>query len=248
MEKRYGGEFVGTVVVFFVLLFVYTKFAGPIQFSVNNTNTQNQAPFEVQGTGKAAAAPDTALINLGVTQTSATVLDAQNKTNQISNRTIEAIKKLGIEEKDIKTVNYSVNPNYDFSTSTQRITGYSVTQNFEVKAPIDKANEVVDGATTNGANLVGNVSFTLEDNKLEKLKNKARNEAVGKAKSSAQGLSKAAGIRLGKIINVRESFGGQPIPIFTREAVGAPEDQTKTNITPGESNVEVTVTLTYETL
>ena len=238
----------GAVVVFFILLFVYTRFAGPIQFSVNNTNTLNQTPFETQGTGKVAAAPDKAVINLGITQNSSTVLDAQNKTNQISKKITDALKQAGIDDKDIKTTGYSIYPDYSFSGETQRIIGYSVTQNFEVRAPIEKANNVVDAATTNGANIVGGISFTLDDEKLEDLRNEAREEAVGKARASAQGLAKSGGIRLGKIINIRETFGGEPIPILAREAVGAPEDQTKTNITGGESNVEVTVTLTYETL
>ena len=248
MENRRGGEIIGAVVVFFVLLFVYTKIAGPIQFGVNNVNTLNSTPFEVQGQGSAAAAPDKAVITLGVTQTGTLVLDAQNKANQASEKIIDSLKNLGIEEKDIKTTNYSVNPNYDYSGGTQRITGYLVTQNFEVKVPIDKANQVVDAATSNGANLVGSVTFTLDEAKEELLKNQAREVAVRNAKASAQGLAKASGIKLGKIINVRETFGGgEPIPII-REAVGATSDQEKTNITPGENNVEVTVTLTYETL
>lgn len=247
-----GMEKVSTIVIFvlsvFVSLFIYTKVAGPIQFSVNNTNTESLAPFEVQGTGKAAAAADKAIINLGVTQNSNSVLEAQNKTNQVSEKIINALKALGISEKDIKTTNYSIIPNYNFSEETQRITGYSVTQNFEVESPIEKANDVVDSATANGANLIGNITFTLEDSKLEELRNKARKEAVEMAKKSAEGLAKASGIRLGKIINVSESFGGGPIPVFAREAVGSPEDQTETNITPGETNVEVSVTLTYQTL
>ena len=248
MENRRTIDLITPVIIFFVLLFVYTKFIGPIPFSVNNINTNAQEPFQVQGTGKAAGAPDKAVIVLGVTASGTTVLDAQGKTNQAADRIINSLKGLGIDEKDIKTTNYSINPNYDFGGAFQRITGYSVTQNFEVKAPIDKANEVVDAATANGANLVGNISFTLDDDKLNKLTNEARKEAVEKAKASAQGLAEASGIRLGKIINVREtSGGGVPIP-FTREAVGATDlVQEKTNITPGETNVEVTITLTYQT-
>ena len=238
----------GSVVVFFILLFIYTKFAGPIQFSINNLNRETAVPFEVAGKGRIAAAPDTALINLGITKNASTVLDAQNNANQISIKILDALKKLGIEEKKIKTTNYSVSPNYDFSQPTQRITGYTISQNFEVKAPIEKVNNIVDSATSNGANLVGGIDFALDDKKLEELRNQARKEAVDKAKADALGLANAAGIRLGKIINIRESFGGeiQP-PVVLREAVGGDVQKEETNITPGETSVEVTVTLTYET-
>ena len=103
MENRRAGELIGAVVVFFVALFVYTKIIGPIPFTVNNVNTLNSTPFEVEGTGKAAAAPDTAVISLGVTQTGNTVQEAQEKTNQISQKLTDALKAQGIEVKNIKT-------------------------------------------------------------------------------------------------------------------------------------------------
>lgn len=256
MEKvkyRGGGEMVGAVVIFFVLLFVYIKLAGPIPFTVNNINTLNSTPFEVAGAGNASAAPDKAVINMGVTQTGATVTEAQEKTNQAATQIINSMIELGVSENDIKTTNYSVSPNYANLTvgDNQRITGYTVSQNLEVEVPIDKANAAVDGATANGANLVGGISFTLDDETEIKLKNEARTEAVAKAKASAQGLAKASGIKLGNVINVRETFGGEyPMPVMAREAVAldAKVESAPTTITPGENNIEVSVVLTYQVL
>lgn len=251
--KIRGGELIGAVVIFFLLLFVYTKLAGPIPFTVNNINTLNSIPFEVTGTGKASAAPDKAVINMGVTQTGATVAEAQAKTNQSATQITNSLKGLGVEEKDIKTTNYSVNPNYANLTigDNQRITGYTVTQNFEVEVPIDQANAVVDAATAGGANLVGGITFTLDDETEIKLKNQAREEAVIKAKASAQGLAKASGIKLGNVINVRETFGGEyPMTVMARDAVAMDSklEAAPTTITPGENNIEVTVVLTYQVL
>ena len=250
MERGRGIGFILPIVVFFSLLFVYTKIAGPIPFSVSSINTQNSLPFEVTGTGKASAAPDKAQIILGVTSSAPDVLSAQERTNLSIEKIISELKNLGIPEKDIKTVNYSVSPEYDFSEGSQRIRGYSVSQNLEIKSPIDKANQVIDLSTASGANLIGNISFVLDDKKEEELKNQARKEAVDNAKRSAEGLSRTSGIKLGKIINVRESYGPDfpgPIALDSREALGSPEE-IQTNLTPGESNIEVTVTLTYQTL
>lgn len=251
--KIRGGELVLAVVVFFALLFVYTKLAGPIPFTVNNINTLNSTPFEVSGTGKASAAPDKAVISIGVTETGTTVAEAQSKTNQVATQITNSLKGLGVEEKDIKTTNYSVSPNYagGLIGDTQRVTGYTVMQNFEIKVPIDQANAVVDAATAGGANLVGGISFTLDDATEVKLKNQAREEAVAKAKASAQGLANASGIKLGNVINVRETFGGDiMMPMMAREAVALDSKAVAnpTTITPGENNVEVTVVLTYQVL
>lgn len=246
MENRRPGDLIAAIVLFFILLFAYTKIAGPIQFSVNNINSTKSDLFQSQGTGKAAAAPDKAVINLGITNDGNSVEAAKEKTNQAAERIVSALKGLGISDKDIKTTNYSVTPNFDYTTS--RKTGsYTVSQNFEVKLPIEKVNEAIDSTTANGANVVGSIVFVLDDDKQADLENKARKEAVDKAKRKAEGLAGAAGIRLGKIINVTESFGGSPMP-FLMEAKQADDLSTPTNIVPGESNVEVTVTLTYETL
>ncbi len=250
MEKR-GVDLIIAIVVFFILLFAYAKFIGPIPFTINNINTNTPSPFEATGSGSAAGAPDKALISLGITESAPEVLEAQNKANQKAQAIIDRLKKIGISEEDIKTSNYSVNPDYSFSGVSQKITGYTVIQNFEVKIPIDKANEAIDGATQAGANLVGNISFILDDEKRLKLENEARKEAVEMAKKSAEGLAKASGIKLGKIINVRENIGEgiiRPVMLEAKDvAVGSPEVENPTNITPGESKIEVSVTLTYQT-
>lgn len=245
MESRKPGDLIAAIVLFFILLFVYTKIAGPIQFSVNNLNSTKTDSFQVRGIGKAAAAPDKALVNLGITNEDKSVVGAQEKTNSSSEKIVAALKNLGISEKDIKTIGYSVFPSYEPGPS-RKSGNYTVTQNLEVKVPMEKANEAVDLATANGANIVGGISFVLDDDKKLKLENQAREEAVKKAKAKADGLSKASGIRLGKIINVSESFGGSPVPLMM-EAKVSDEPSTPTNILPGESSVEVSVILTYET-
>jgi len=271
MEKTWT-RLIGVIIVFFIVLFVYTKLAGPIPFYVNSVNTTKTDLFTVDGTGTATAVPDSGIVNVGITETSTTVSDAQSKTNQISNKVIADIKKLGIEEKDIKTTNYSVTPNYNSSNpsplmmgagqaqtqiypiqppggSEQQIIGYTVTQNIEIDVkPIDKVNKVVDTATADGANLVGQVSFSFSDNMQTKLENQARADAIKEAKQKAQDLSNMSGIKLGRLVNVVETNNFRPYPIMMGAATANPTTtQTPTTITPGESTVSISVTLSYET-
>lgn len=246
MEKSRAVSLIAAVVVFFILLFVYTKFAGPIPFSVNSINTNKTDLFTVTGSGEAAAPPDTAKISIGVTESAPNVTDAQGRVNTKANNIISAVKKVGVSEKDIKTTNYSVNPDYSFDR-TQKVTGYSVTQNLEIRSDIAKINQVIDASTANGANAIGGIEFILNDEKQVELENTARKEAVEKAKKKAQGLADAAGIRLGRIIDVSESDGQTPRPVFLEAKTDQTEPNQPTNITPGESKIEVTITLTYQT-
>lgn len=245
MDLKRSSNIFGSIFFFFLILFVYTKIAGPIQFSVNNINSTKTDSFQVQGTGKAAAAPDKALIDIGITNDGPTVAVAQDKTNQTANKITLALKSIGVSEKDIKTINYSITPNFDLNS--KKTGTYTVTQNFEVKVPIEKINEAIDSATGNGANTVGNISFILDDEKKNELENQARAEAVKEAKAKANGLANVAGIKLGNIINVSESFGGSNPLLFAPEAKTSDGSSTPTNVLPGQTTIEVTVTLTYNT-
>lgn len=234
-----------------LVFFLYTKFAGPIPFSFNSVQTTKTSLFTADGTGKVTGIPDMAQLSVGVTKTASTVAEAQNQTNSATNKIIEDLKKLSIAEKNIKTINYNVNPNYDYSRGgTQNITGYTVTQTLEVDiTPIDVANKAIDAATADGANLVNGINFTFSDKIKKDLENKARIEAVSAAKEKAESLANAAGIRLGKIIDVQESNSYSPRPfLMMAKEVADTTPTAPTQLQPGENSITIDITLTYEIL
>ena len=82
-----------------------------------------------------------------------------------------------------------------------------------------------------------------------KLFNEARIKAVTSAKEKAQSLANAAGITLGKIINVseNENFVPRPIEFMAKnDLVGLGGDQTQPNITPGQTEIVLSVSISYE--
>jgi uncharacterized protein len=239
-----------TIAILFVF-FLYVKLVGPIPFSVNSITTTKASLFSVSGTGKATGIPDMAQLSIGVTKTALTVADAQNQTNTAANKIIEDLRRLGIKEKDIKTTDYNVNPKYDYSRGDQNIIGYTVTQTLGINiTPIDIANKAIDVATLDGANLVGSINFTFNDKTKKDLEDKAREEAVKVAKEKAAILSKATGIHLGKIVDVQESYGYSPRPMYDMMAKGAGDSAASapTQLQPGENSVNIDITLSYETL
>lgn len=246
--KEFKTALLVTIAILFVF-FLYTKFVGPIPFSVNSVQTTKTNLFTANGTGKSTGIPDMAVISIGVTKTALTVSDAQNQTNTAANKIIEDLKKLGIEEKNIKTTNYSVNPNYDYSRGGQNITGYTVTQTLEANiTPIDIANKVIDAATADGANLVGGITFTFNDKTKADLENQARTQAVKVAKEKAQSLANATGIRLGKIVDVQESNGYTPRPVLMMAKGGGDSAASApTQLQPGENSITIDITLSFET-
>ncbi len=172
---------------------------------------------------------------------------AKNQVNEISNKITEGLKKLGVTVKDIKTTNYSVNPQYDYSGVTQMLTGYIVDTNIQVKLqPIDKANQSIDIATQDGATSIGGVQFVVDEAKHKELVIEAHKKAIADAKEKAQNLANAAGMRLGRIVDIKENAQTpRPYPILMAAEKGAGGEPTQLN--PGENTVTTTITLSYET-
>jgi len=246
--KEFKAALLTTVAILFVF-FLYIKLAGPIPFFVQSIQTTKTNLFSVSGTGKATGIPDTAQLSIGVTKTASTVADAQSQTNVTTNKIIKDLKQLGIDEKNIKTTDYNVSPKYDYGRGEQKITGYTVTQSLEVKiTPIDVANKAVDAATLDGANLVGGINFTFNDKTKKDLENKARTEAVKIAKEKAQSLAKAAGMRLGKIVDVQESGSYEPKRMMMDALKAEESEPADTQLQAGENSVSTTITIYYETL
>lgn len=231
-------------IIFFVVLFAYIRFAGPIPFSINSTTTTKADTFNVSGEGKSFVKPDAAYVAVGITASGTTIQQAQEGVNSVINQVSASIKKLGIEEGDIQTTNYNINPNYDYQTGRQRITGFQASTNLKVKVKdINKINSVIDTATEAGANEVGGITFDVADK--TKAENEARQKAVTEAKKKAENAAEIAGFTLGRIINYSESFGGAPRPIPMLQSADSKE-ATATQIEVGTSEINLTVTLSYE--
>lgn len=235
------------IVFFFLSLFLYSKLAGPIPFSLISTVTNKTDVFSVSGEGKVVAKPDIAYVSVGIEKSANTVEQAQIQINEVNQKIVEGLKKLGINaEKDIKTESYLINPNFDWNSGRQKITGYTASTNLSVKVKkIGQINDVIDAATNGGANRVSGISFDVEDK--EKLQETARQDAVAQAKRKAEQAAKAAGFKLGRIINYSESAGGVfPQPLYNRADLKVASESPATEIQTGSQEIKITVSLSYQ--
>lgn len=220
-----------------------------LPLSMVSTVTNKNDVFSVSGEGKVTAKPDTAQITLGIVIHGSPVTQVQSDANKTMNKISEDLKQLGLAEKDIKTTNYSLQPDYNFQNGPQTITGYSANISLLVKVKdFQKINSVIDKATTDGANQVGGLSFIVND--PQPFEDQARQIAIRNAKKKAETLASQAGLNLGRVINVVENQQAQPRPMFT-QAVKADGLGSATNIPtqvePGSTEIIMDVTLTYET-
>lgn len=209
---------------------------------IKNKVQQTGNTITVSGTGDVFAKPDLVLTTFSVVTEAKTVAEALSQNSEKMNGVINFIKSQGIEEKDLKTVNFNISPRYEWrNEGTKRVlVGYEVQQSLQIKIRVlEKIGAIIEGATVAGANQAGDLQFTID--KEDELKSQAREEAIKQAKEKAEELAGQLGIKLVKIISFSESGYRDYAPIsFGLEKAAAPKIET------GENKIEVTVSIIYE--
>ena len=181
--------------------------------------------ISVSGTAVVNVTPDRALIQLGVQSNGRTPGLTEAANSVTIYRVIQAVKKIGLEEKDIVTDRYVIDPIYrDYDSLT--IEGYRIYNTVAITLrDIDKANEVIIAALTAGANQVINVEFYLSD--LRKYRDQARELAMIAAGEKASDLAEAAGSETGCVLSISENtwsyfsggWWGRSRDLWTQNAV-----------------------------
>jgi uncharacterized protein YggE len=213
---------------------------------VTSDNTGQQG-ISASGTGTAVGEPDVMLLTVGVSAQRDSVAEAREAAATAQTAVIEALKDNGVAEEDIQTVQFSVNPQYNYRNETPEIIGYLVSNVVTAKVhDLDSAGDVVDATTAAGGNdaVIQGISFGIDD--PTELQAQAREEAVEKARAQAEQLASNAGATLGKLLSISES---SYYPFYERAvpagAGGAASDAAITPIESGQLEISVTVNVLY---
>lgn len=239
--------YIGFVIVTLLALFAIQTFG--IAYPITITTKVAPVDLAVVGEGKVTVIPDTATVQVGIVVSSAkTVEEAQQKINVVNNAIIAAMQQLGIAKADIKTSNYSINPDYSYTNGNNQITGYSGNATLTITVKDTKIlSQVVTEATAAGANQVNDPQYTVSS--PEKFREEARNKAIANAKEEAARLAQSLGIRLGKITNIVESQPNTPFPMLYKADM-AVSNEARQSIPPtlegGDQEITSTVTLYFE--
>lgn len=215
----------------------------------------------VSGMGEVFAVPDRATFTVTVREDAEDVADAQEEATTKMNGIIDYLKGAGVEEKDIKTINYSVNPKYEYTQGTctnfscppsnQVLVGFEVWQMLEVKVQDPKkAGDLLSGVGGKGASEVSGLSFTIEDE--DELKSEAREQAIAEAREKADQLAAQLGVKVVRVVGFYEDSYGYPYAYgkggvamdvaMSARAEAAPAPQLPT----GENKITSNVNVTYE--
>lgn len=209
--------------------------------------------ISVSGIGIVSAAPDMATINLSVLREAKTARDALTANSAAMNDVLNAMKSFGIEDKDLQTSNFSIQPRYVYPKRTNgeqkppSIVAYQVSNSLTVRIrDLEKVGDILDKSVSLGVNQGGNIYFSNAD--PEPLQMQARANAMKNAIKKAQVLTDAAGIELGKIKQISEhSNSPRPQPVMRAEMAKAMvADSAPVPVAGGENTYRITVNVTFE--
>jgi hypothetical protein len=201
---------------------------------------------KVHGEATVSVEPDRAQLDIGVISQAPTAQAAGAANATQSKTVIDQLRAL-LTTPGIRTVNFSVNPNYRYPNDggTPEILGY--TANNTVRVEIDdlaRLQKVIDAATKAGANNVNRLNFTLRDE--AKARAQALGQAAQQARAGAIALASSLNLKLGDVLSVEE---GQPVivsPVRQVELSGGKGSSTAiTPVEPGSIDVHASVNLIF---
>lgn len=238
--KRIGYMVAGVVLGAMVALQVPSL----AQDTGSSDTTTTQRTIAVVGTATIKAAPDEAVISLGVQTEAATAQGALTQNAERMTAVLQALVGQGIAKDDVATSYVSLYPIY--GNTGMEITGYQAANQIDVTVrDMDKVGPVIDASVDAGANLSNGISFRLSDQNQGV--NEALQAAVADARSKAETLAAAGDTQLGQVVTITEMSSPSSVPpIYYERMAGAADGSVSTPIQPPTLETQVSVSVTWE--
>lgn len=218
-------------------------------FMAVNTEANNNGPertyVNVVGKSEIIVEPDIAFVDIGVIVEDKDSKVAQEENHKNMEEIINTLKGLGIDEKDIKTTGYSLNPNRYYNPDTRKYEtdGYIARGTVNVKlVDIDLLPEVLSSVGEAGSNNINGVVFDVSNR--EELYKEALTKAVEESLDKALAMVKPFGINNLKPAEISEVSHFSPV---IRHEVMDMETSTDSydNISKGQIEIGASVEVKY---
>lgn len=203
--------------------------------------------LDVSATGEVTRVPDIAIISAGVQTLQPTATAAIEENAARMERVRAALKRAGIEDRDIQTSSISLNPEYQYDQNRPpRLTGYRATNTVNVKfRDLKRTGAILDALVAEGSNQINGPNLTID--KPESALDEARTKAIANGRARADLYARALGMRVVRLISVSEGGGYNvppPMPMVAQMAERSAGADSK--IDPGTQQLQVNVSMSFE--
>jgi len=211
-----------------------------------SANSAQTSTLNVTGNGTVSLAPDIAYIYVGVNTVDSDIAQAVSRNNTQAQGLVTALKNMDVAAEDIQTSNFSVWSSPKTDTLTGQTTGYDYTVDNTVYVTVrdlSKLGSLLNAVVGAGANNISSISFDVADKTAAMAQ--ARQKAMDNATSLANELAQSAGLKLGKILNISYTENSAT-PYYGMGGGGAAAPNATVPIQPGQTQISVSVNVTYE--
>lgn len=215
----------------------------PANQAAAQTEAESARTIEVSGRGQVEAEPDQATVRLGVQTEADEAGAALEENNERMTAVISATLEAGIEEDDIQTEGFRLNPVYDNSPNTQReLAGYRASNIVRVTVrDLTMLGSLLDAVVEAGSNTIEGIQFEVS-NEAE-LAAAAREAAMQDAQQKAEQLTELAGAELGPVRTILETGGARPLTAPVAEEASLAAD---VPIATGTQTIQASVQVIWE--
>ena len=202
--------------------------------------------LSVSAQAETTRVPDIAHLSTGVVTQAADANAAMRANAAQMTRVVDAIRKAGIAERDIRTSGVNLHPQYRYADNQPpTITGYEARNTVDITVrKIGELGGIMDALVAVGANQINGPSCEVDDK--EGAYDEARRAAIEKARARAQMYAQTLGMEVRRIVSISEGNGGfgPPVPMMAMARMDKAEAGTP--IAPGESTLSVNLDVVFE--
>ena len=214
------------------------------QSTINQTIAGTR--LDVTAMGEVTRVPDVAIISAGVVSRSTTATGALQDTAGRMQRVLAALKRAGVEERDVQTSNVSLNPEYRYvENQAPQLVGYTASNTVTIRfRDIRNSGKILDALVDQGANQINGPNLMID--KPETALDEARANAIAIGRARAELYARSLGMRVVRVISVGEGGGYEVPPPRPMVVSGARMAAVDTKIEAGEQKLQVSLAMIFE--
>lgn len=160
--------------------------------------------LSVSATGEAETRPDQAQFQIGISNTAGTARAASDANAGDIREIVAALRAQGVAERDIQTRTAGVQ-RIDYGDRRGQFQANNIVA--VTVRNVERAGAAVTAATDAGANIVSGPDLRMSD--PEKAANTAYGAAYRAARARAEAYAGAAGMRISRVLSIRDAGGSQ---------------------------------------
>lgn len=233
-----------------LIIFASALVIGAAYLLGNVYQNPNMDSITVSAQGTNVTTPDTFVINVSASELAPTTKEVKDLINAKVAKVQEVLTANEIDSKNVQTTNFNVYQEYDWKEGERIERWFRARQSVNVKVKWEnftaKGSKILDEISAIGGIEINDTQFVIDN--TDDPMSVAREDAIKKAKEKAENLATLAGAKLGKVKNIIDnSQHYEPYPpMYYAKWMGAGGWALESNLNPGEMDVNVQVTVTYE--